>query len=331
MRLYGSIRMLPNCRQIGANLLDNARNFSEIMHGAPLLYNLILAEQAQRVMALPNIASASPNGRQLLTERSRIFVAWKRERFWELVRAGNPRISSSTHEFINTWWDLALGGDATGYAIIASARSLIRDRERRLKKNLARIDNPRAQELWSGDSGSPSWNLGGLSASGYLRIFSRGWRRRMLRPDERAHLLELLRPPSGCQLDFAVGTTFSLDLISALMLPLSFAFFDWEETDGKLVADPLALLEALRRYGDRFTIFCQSGQIRLLQNYQPLVTFLEPCIYDVLPPDPAGRFSPEGLGAAFSFPGWKGSLSCPVPEPQPDFRSVLGHGGRARW
>jgi hypothetical protein len=115
----------------------------------------------------------------------------------------------------------------------------------------------------------------------------------MLRPDERAHLLELLRPPAGCQLDFAVGTTFSLDLISALMLPLSFAFFDWEHADGELVADPLALLEALRRYGDRFTVFCQSGQMRLPAKYPPLVTFLEPCIYEVRVPDPEGVFHPK--------------------------------------
>jgi hypothetical protein len=113
-------------------------------------------------------------------------------------------------------------------------------------------------------------------------------------------LLELLRPPAGCQLDCAVGTTFSLDLISALMLPLSFAFFDWEEMDGKLVADPLALLEALRRYGDRFTVFCQSGQIRLPQNYQPLVTFLESCIYDVVPADPDGVFHPKVWVLRFS-------------------------------
>ncbi len=124
----------------------------------------------------------------------------------------------------------------------------------------------------------------------------------MLRPDERAHLLELLRPPSGCQLDCAVGTTFSLDLISALMLPLSFAFFDWEDTDGKLIADPLALLEAHRRYGNRFTVFCQSGQIRLPQNYQPLVTFLEPCIYDVAPPDPEGVFHPKVWALRFLAP-----------------------------
>ncbi len=115
----------------------------------------------------------------------------------------------------------------------------------------------------------------------------------MLRPDERAHLLDLLRPPAGCQLDFAVGTTFSLDLISALRLPLSFAFFDWERADGELVADRLALLEALRRYGDRFTVFCQSGQMRLPPKYPPLVTFLEPCIHEVQAPDPAGVFHPK--------------------------------------
>lgn len=115
----------------------------------------------------------------------------------------------------------------------------------------------------------------------------------MLRPDERQHLLELLRPPVGCKLDVAVGTTFSLDLIGALMLPLSFAFFDWEHEDGELIADPLALMEALRRYGDRFTIFCQSGQIRLPAKYPPLVTFLEPCIYDVTPPDSDGVFHPK--------------------------------------
>lgn len=115
----------------------------------------------------------------------------------------------------------------------------------------------------------------------------------MLKPDERAHLMELLRPPAGCHLDLAVGTTFSLDLMSALMLPLSFAFFDWEHADGKLTADPLALLEALRRYGNRFTVFCQSGQIRLPPKYPPLVAFLEGSIYDVQAPDVKGVFHPK--------------------------------------
>ena len=115
----------------------------------------------------------------------------------------------------------------------------------------------------------------------------------MLKPDERAHLLALLRPPSGCRLDRAVGTTFSLDLLSALTVPLSFAFFDWEHPDGRPAADPIVMLEALRRYGDKFTIFCQAGQIRLPSKYPPLVTFLEPSVYEVQPPDDAGVFHPK--------------------------------------
>jgi hypothetical protein len=122
----------------------------------------------------------------------------------------------------------------------------------------------------------------------------------MLRPDERSHLMHLLRPPASYSFSLAVGTTFSLDLISALMLPLSFAFFDRERADGELAADPLALLEALRRYGDRFTIFCQSGQIRLPQKYPPLVTFLEPCIYDVRAPDEEGVFHPKVWALRFA-------------------------------
>ena len=41
----------PHCAELPPKLremLDHAQNFSEVMHGAPLLYNLILAEQAHR-------------------------------------------------------------------------------------------------------------------------------------------------------------------------------------------------------------------------------------------------------------------------------------------
>ena len=115
----------------------------------------------------------------------------------------------------------------------------------------------------------------------------------MLRPDHRTHLFEMLRPPSGWQLDHALGTTFSLDLLTLLTLPLSFAFFDLEHPDGRQVADPLALLESLRRYGDRMTIFCQAAQIRLPSNYPALLTWLEPSIFEVLPRDTRGVFHPK--------------------------------------
>jgi len=122
----------------------------------------------------------------------------------------------------------------------------------------------------------------------------------MLNPDARAHLLELLRPPQGYELDRAVGTTYSLDLLTALTVPLSFALFDWEHDDGKLREDPLALLEALRLYGEKLTIFCQAGRIRLPKKYPALVAWLESSIFQVSVGDSAGVFHPKVWALRFA-------------------------------
>ncbi|MBX9719438.1 MAG: hypothetical protein K2X36_11450, partial [Microbacteriaceae bacterium] len=80
----------------------------------------------------------------------------------------------------------------------------------------------------------------------------------MLDPRGRQLLLAALRPPDGFRFDCAVGTTFALDLIALLTAPLAFAMFDWQDDEGRLTADPagpgadpLALLESLRRCADR--------------------------------------------------------------------------------
>lgn len=135
-------------------LVRHARCFSEVMHGAPLLYNLVLAEEAHWDEGVSKYRQRFAEWAQLIAKRSPVLVAWHRARCWELIRAINPRISNPTFDFINTWWDLVLAGNAAGLRDQLSARTLIGDRERRLKKNLARIGNSRAQELWSGDSGS---------------------------------------------------------------------------------------------------------------------------------------------------------------------------------
>jgi hypothetical protein len=147
----------PHCAELPLKLreiLDHARNFSEVMHGAPLLYNLILAEQAHQKDGVGKYRRAFGEWGKSLAERSRVLAQWDRKRFWELVRSVNPRITGPTYEFINSWWDRALAGDAARLCDSPAARLSIRDRERRLKKSLARIDNPRAQELWAGDSGT---------------------------------------------------------------------------------------------------------------------------------------------------------------------------------
>lgn len=135
-------------------LLRHAENFSAVMHGSALFYNLILARQSKWQDGVNDYEERLRDWESEMTERSRTLAEWHRPKFWELAHAGNPRISKGTEDFINAWWDLTRDGIATNHIDLRRAEKLICDRERAIKKNLARIDNPRAQELWNGDAGS---------------------------------------------------------------------------------------------------------------------------------------------------------------------------------
>lgn len=137
--------------------LLHAQNFSEIMHGAALLYNLILAEEAGLDDHRERYRGALIDWSEKLFARGREFRAWETDRFWDIAFETNPRISFKTKSFVDTWRDLVILGDPGKVANLGRARELITERESRLKKALARIGNPRAQEIWNGDSGS--WAL----------------------------------------------------------------------------------------------------------------------------------------------------------------------------
>jgi hypothetical protein len=115
----------------------------------------------------------------------------------------------------------------------------------------------------------------------------------MLDPADRQLLLEALRPPEGFELYSALGTTFSLDLIALLMIPLAFTRFDYEDEDGRPNPDPLALLEAVRRHSDRLTVFCQAGEIGVPRDMHRLYTYLEGSVVEVAPSDRHGVFHPK--------------------------------------
>ena len=110
----------------------------------------------------------------------------------------------------------------------------------------------------------------------------------MLAPDHRSVLLDLLRPPPEFSLDVAVATTFTLDLEAALVAPLAFAAFD---TDGP--GDPIATLEAVRSASDRFTVFCQAGEMRVPQAASDLFAFVEPVVHEVRRPRAGHLFHPK--------------------------------------
>lgn len=113
----------------------------------------------------------------------------------------------------------------------------------------------------------------------------------MLDPNSRLVYLEAIHPPAGYKLDRAIATTFSLDLLSLLMAPLSLVFSEHgDQTD--LLRDPIAFLEALRRSRDKLVVFCQVGRIAIPKIDTRLYSYLEPMVIEVQPPDP-GVFHPK--------------------------------------
>jgi hypothetical protein len=115
----------------------------------------------------------------------------------------------------------------------------------------------------------------------------------MLDPRSRQLLRDALRPPAGYALDQAVLTTFSLDLIALLAVPLAFTFFPIKDSDGPPVVDPLALLEALRRSAGRISAFHQAGQVYVPAKAILLLAHLEETVVSVRAGKPDGIFHPK--------------------------------------
>lgn len=120
----------------------------------------------------------------------------------------------------------------------------------------------------------------------------------MLAPRHRSLLLESLRPPPGYRLGRAIATTYTLDLLALLTAPLAFTFFDWEDVDGRPSANPLALLEAVRRHARKLHVFCQGGSMHVPRHGQVLIAHLESSIVEVGAPR-GGVFHPKVWAVRF--------------------------------
>src|SRR5699024_3533311 len=112
-----------------------------------------------------------------------------------------------------------------------------------------------------------------------------------LTPETRVLLTDALRPPAGHHVTTAVGTTYSLDLTALLLAPMSFALFDQFDLDEQV--DPLRLLDAVRRYSQDITVFCQAGGIHVPAQYRNILTFTEDSVLEVLPRHEHALFHPK--------------------------------------
>lgn len=109
----------------------------------------------------------------------------------------------------------------------------------------------------------------------------------MFRPDsncDRTDYNIILMPPEGYKLDKAIGTTYSLDLeaLTAVAICLGLS----EETDSKLMQNPISMLNVLQKVSDKIILFCEAGQIKVPSKPTALSILLEKMVVEVaLPKD----------------------------------------------
>ena len=142
--------------------LDEARRFSIAMHGAALLYNLLLAERAEE-LGLARHEGRRDEYRSGLDAWQEDFQeinagAWDLKGLWALIAAQGRPAALPTRSFVYEWIDLARasGGRLTDDD---KARELIRNRERVQKRGQARLVNDRLMRQWGGASGSGRLNF----------------------------------------------------------------------------------------------------------------------------------------------------------------------------
>jgi hypothetical protein len=147
----------PVVRDAGTALqrqLEHARNFSEAIYGAAVLYNLNLAEMEPVRSEIRDACLAElESWRAMMADRRGAHERWDRDDFWRLVHEAGALPTPPTRWFVEAWMDLVLAPDISAIASNRPARDLIISRERAIKGPLARCDNDRAREVWRGEAG----------------------------------------------------------------------------------------------------------------------------------------------------------------------------------
>lgn len=131
-------------------LVEHGRRLSVVMHGASLLYNLLLAENAAR----SELAEQYREDLDAWTDEVHgidVLANWDVPGFWRTITSHNPRISGPTRRFVDTWRDAVMR--APDVSDSAECRDLISRRERQIKGARARIGNQAALDRWNGGSG----------------------------------------------------------------------------------------------------------------------------------------------------------------------------------
>jgi hypothetical protein len=140
------------------SVLKHAQTFSELMHGAALTYNLMLARALPDEALIASYEDGVAVWADVIERDPMRFTGWSLSDLILSLPPGRP-IRDGTRFFVTEWHSIvrkALASQITVSSIPDDPRVqlLIRNREARLKGHEARLTNHRALERWSGAAGA---------------------------------------------------------------------------------------------------------------------------------------------------------------------------------
>ena len=147
------------------DLVDHARRFHTVIHGAALVYNLLLARKSGRDDMVAEYEDRLAQWRDELNATAAL-DGWSRTEWWATIQRQNPRLRLITMQFVNRWLDL-IGSDVD-LTKNRAASELISTRERQIKGGRARLVNQSALDRWSGGSGLGRHDFRWLISRGHL-------------------------------------------------------------------------------------------------------------------------------------------------------------------
>ena len=159
----------------------HARNFSDSIYGAALMYNLMLSELRNLDESIEAYRSEIEKWAEGLSSRWAELIHWHEglSDFWSCASLKHARITRPTHNFIEHWLQLIFR-ETSPHDIRSSeaARRMIHDREVDMKRKRARLENPSARAQWNGASGAYRLSYRWGNASRMLKDILTGLKRR---------------------------------------------------------------------------------------------------------------------------------------------------------
>jgi hypothetical protein len=147
-------------------LVGHGEMFSSVMHGASLLYNLLLSELREKPDWIDEYQSRLQEWREGLDMPA--IRAWSLDTFWQVIDHPAHRIRPAAMRFVTEWLALVQSGDV-GKGRLTPAARMVQDRERRLKTSQSRFANRAVRDRWTGASGVERLSFRWAQAKSHLR------------------------------------------------------------------------------------------------------------------------------------------------------------------